>query len=210
MPRVGSSRMSTSGLFASQRPMSTFCMLPPESDWICVLEDGHLMLIFLTFSCTRSSIFLSLMTMPISRYWSRLAMEMLSAMESTPMMPVARRSSVSSAMPCLMASRGRVILSSCPLYLMVPLLCRRMPNRPSISSVRCAPTRPATPRISPLRTLNVQLRKERGLMEVKSFTSKTTSPGTLWRSGNRLVSSRPTIWVMILSVVSSFASQVPM
>ena len=46
-------------------------------------------------------------------------------------------------------------------------------------------------------------------MEVKSLTSNTTSPGTFLRGGYRLVSSRPTIWVMILSVVSSLASQVP-
>ena len=46
-------------------------------------------------------------------------------------------------------------------------------------------------------------------MDVKSLTSKTTSPGTFSRFGYRLVSSRPTISVMILSVVSSLASHVP-
>ncbi|CDB30398.1 dehydrogenase [Firmicutes bacterium CAG:137] len=46
-------------------------------------------------------------------------------------------------------------------------------------------------------------------MEVKFLTSKTTSPGVLHRVGNRLVSSRPTILVMIISVVNSLAAQVP-
>lgn len=47
------------------------------------------------------------------------------------------------------------------------------------------------------------------MMEVKFLTSKTTSPGVLHRVGNRLVSSRPTILVMIISVVNSLAAQVP-
>ena len=37
MPRVGSSRMRTSGLLASQRAISTFCWLPPERLLIAVL-----------------------------------------------------------------------------------------------------------------------------------------------------------------------------
>ena len=40
-----------------------------------------------------------------------------------------------------------------------------------------------TIKISPLRTLKLQWRKLRGLMEVKSSTSKTTSPGTFSRLG---------------------------
>ena len=49
-----------------------------------------------------------------------------------------------------------------------------------------------------------------GLMEVKSFTSNTTLPGTFSLFGNRLDSSRPTILVMMKSVVRSLDSQVPM
>ena len=45
----------------------------------------------------------------------REEMEILSATESTPMMPLPRRSSVSRAMPWSMASLGRVILISLPL-----------------------------------------------------------------------------------------------
>ena len=47
-------------------------------------------------------------------------------------------------------------------------------------------------------------------MEVKSFTSNTTSLGTFSRVGYRLDSSRPTILVMMKSVVSSLEAQVPM
>ena len=91
--------MSTSGSLASQRPMSTFCWLPPESDLIWVLLEGVLMFIFRTFSCTRSSTFRLLIITPKSRYFRSEEIEMLSATLSTPMMPVLRRSSVSMATP---------------------------------------------------------------------------------------------------------------
>ena len=165
---------------------------------------------FATFSCTSCSIFLSSSMMPPMRYLFKEDTETLSAMDKTPRMPVARRSSVSMAMPLLMASRGWLIFSSLPLYVMVPALWQRRPNRPSISSVRWAPTRPATPRISPLRTVKLAWRKLLGLMEVKSFTSNTTSPGTFSRVGYRLDSSRPTILVIMKSVVRSLEDQVPM
>ena len=42
MPLVGSSRISTFGLRASQRASTTFCWLPPESVETRVFEDGVL------------------------------------------------------------------------------------------------------------------------------------------------------------------------
>ena len=61
-----------------------------------------------------------------------------------------------------------------------------------------------------MRSWKLTSRKLLGLMEVKSSTWNTTSPGWLSRSGNRLVSSRPTILVIIMSVVISLAGHVPM
>ena len=136
-------------------------------------------------------------------------METLSAMDSTPRIPVARLSSVSMAIPLLMASLGWAILISCPLYVILPSVWLRSPNRPSINSVRCAPTRPATPRISPFFSWKVTCRKLLGLMDVKSSTSNTTSPGTFSLTGYNSESSRPTILVIMKSVVRPFADQVP-
>ena len=92
-------------------------------------------------------------------------MEILSATLSTPMMPVARRSSVSRATLFRMASRGCRMLTSSPLIHTLPEVWARRPKMPSISSVRWAPTRPATPRISPFFSSKLQWRKERGWMD---------------------------------------------
>ena len=64
MPRVGSSSSSTSGLVRSQRPMMTFCWLPPESDRICVDCPGVLMCIACMAQSVSCRIFLSLRQMP--------------------------------------------------------------------------------------------------------------------------------------------------
>ena len=61
---------------------------------------------FATLSCTSFSTFLSSNRIPPIKYLSSDAMETLSAMESTPKIPVALRSSVSIAMPLLIASVG--------------------------------------------------------------------------------------------------------
>lgn len=82
---------------------------------------------------------------------------------------------------------------------------------PSISSVRCAPTRPATPRISPLCSSKLQWRKERGWMEVKFSTFIiTSSEGVFSSGGYRLDSSRPTILEMMSSLDILATSHLPM
>ena len=131
-------------------------------------------------------------------------------MESTPRMPVALRSSVSMAILLLIASLGWLTFNSFPLYFILPAVWARSPNNPSISSVLCAPTRPATPKISPFFSWKDTWRKLLGLMDVKSSTSNTTSPGVFPRAGYNSESARPTIFVMIKSVVKSFDAHVPM
>ena len=200
-----------SGLLASHRAISTFCWLPPERLLIWVLGLGTLMAIFSLLVWTRSRIFLLSRKMGPLRSASREAMEMLSATLSTPMMPVARRSSVSRATLLEMASRGCLMWTSCPLIQTLPAVWARRPKMPSISSVRWAPTRPATPRISPLYSSKLQWRKERGWMEVKSSTlSMTSLEGWFSSGGYWLDSSRPTILAMISSLVMSATFHLPM
>ena len=131
--------------------------------------------VFSLLVATRSRIFLLSSMMGPLRRASSEAMEMLSATLSTPMMPVARRSSVSRATLFRMASRGCLMVTSSPLIHTLPEVWARRPKMPSISSVRWAPTRPATPRISPFFSSKLQWRKERGWMEVKSSTFIITS-----------------------------------
>ena len=185
--------------------------MPPDRLLIWVLGLGTLMAIFSLLDCTRSRIFLLSSMMGPLRRSSREAMEILSATLSTPMMPVARRSSVSRARLLAMASRGCLMCTSWPLIQTLPAVWARRPKMPSISSVRCAPTRPATPRISPLCSSKLQWRKLRGWMEVKSSTLRTTSlEGWFSSGGYWLESSRPTILAMISSLVMVDTSHLPM
>ena len=103
------------------------------------------------------------------------------------------------------------MLTSSPLIHTLPEVWARRPKMPSISSVRWAPTRPATPRISPFFSSKLQWRNERGWMEVKSSTFiMTSSEGWFSSGGYRLDSSRPTILAMICSLVMSATSHLPM
>ncbi|MPN08366.1 hypothetical protein SDC9_155648 [bioreactor metagenome] len=146
--------------------MMTFCWFPPDRDWMGVLSLGVLMLSFWMFWRTSSEMRLSSSIMWYFRYWERDATATLSLTDSTPKMPVARRSSVIMAIPWLIASLGRAMRICFPRYSTLPSVMARKPKIPSISSVRWAPTRPLTPRISPLRSSKLTCRKDFGLMEV--------------------------------------------
>ncbi len=58
-------------------------------------------------------------------------------------------------MPFSIAVEGESIATGTPSISTSPLSTLSMPNRLSITSLRPAPTRPATPRISPRRTLKL-------------------------------------------------------
>jgi len=113
MPRVGSSSSSTSGCVRIQRPKMTFCWLPPESVLILVCWLGVLIRMALIMLFVASAIFLSLRNGPF-RYFFRLAMTVFARISRIPRMPVARRSSVTSAKPFLMDSRGVLLPTSLP------------------------------------------------------------------------------------------------
>ena len=81
-----------------------------------------------------------------------------------------------------------------PLWIIMPLSIGRRPAMASHSSFWPQPAIPATPRISPLRTLKVAWRKLLGLMEVKSSTWKTTSPGWLSARGTGWSAPGPPSW----------------
>ena len=68
-----------------------------------------------TLSFTSWSTFRLLMKMPALKYLLREEMATLSSTDRTPMMPVARRSSVKRHRPLEMASRGLLIRNSLPL-----------------------------------------------------------------------------------------------
>jgi hypothetical protein len=89
---------------------------------------------------------------PLGLYFGRAAAIMLSRTDSTPMIPVALRSSVRRARSFLMASAGEPIFTDLPWTTISPLSAGYMPKIVSSTSVRPAPIRPAKPRISPRRT----------------------------------------------------------
>ena len=91
-----------------------------------------------------------------------------------------------------------------------PRPCRAgvRPNKTRASSVRPAPTSPASPRISPARTLRVTSRTP-ALWHPRSRTSRTTSPGSTNVLGKTADSSRPTIIRISSPRDTSAISRVP-
>ena len=124
-----------------------------------------------------------------------------------PKIPVARRSSVRRAKPFLMDSRALRFVQTLPSSLMVPDFLVAIPKIFSSVSVRPLPSRPARPTISPRRTLK-ETSRSREYCAVRFSTSRATSPGLFVFGGNWFVSSRPTISLMISSIVISFAGLV--
>ena len=138
-------------------------------------------------------------------HFSRLDIVAFSRIFSIPNMPVARRSSVSSANPFEMDSRAFLFLMGFPSRVIVPLRLVAVPYRFSKSSVRPEPSRPATPIISPRRAVKDTSRSFE-YSAVRFLTSSRTSPISFVLGGYRFVSSRPTISFMISPVVRSAAS----
>ena len=203
MPRVGSSKSRTSGSVKSHLPRITFCWLPPERLLIFVSCVGVLVRIALMDQPVSARMDFSLKAIPFLCFL-RLDITVFSLMFRIPKIPVARRSSVSMAKPFLMDSLAFRFNTCFPSNLMVPDFLVAIPKIFSSVSVRPLPSRPARPTISPLLTLKDTSFK-REYWAVSPSTSRATSPGLFVFGGNWLLSSRPTISLIISSVVRSFA-----
>ena len=83
---------------------------------------------------------------------------MLSRTDSTPMIPVSLRSSVSRPIPAEIAPDGDLIRTCLPLIRISPASTLVTPKIASRTSVRPAPIRPARPRISPLLQVEADVR----------------------------------------------------
>src|SRR5882762_1655780 len=111
-------------------------------------------------------------------------------------------------MPRATASRGLSIRTSLPSSMIRPPVFFAAPNRIRAISVRPAPMRPATPRISPLRTVKLTSFTVGG--PERPSTRRISGPGTaLSTRAAREPSSRPTIRLMSSSIVPVFASTSP-
>jgi hypothetical protein len=115
--------------------------------------------------------------------------------------PCWRRSSGTGATPADIAASGEPFGKSRPATRTVPVVRRSMPKIARTTSVRPAPTSPASATISPRRTVNEMSLNTPS--RARSRTSRTTSPGVVAVLGSSAPSSRPTIDRMMLSMVTS-------
>lgn len=119
--------------------------------------------------------------------------------------PSAWRSSGASPMPTSIASRGRRALGRFPPMLISPAVAGRSPKTTFASSVRPAPTSPASPTTSPARAEKLTSWCQ---AECSPRTSSTTSPTVRWERVKVSSSSRPTISRTISSSVVVSASRI--
>ena len=109
--------------------------------------------------------------------------------------PCALRSSVMSAIPAAIALRGERTTTRLPSTAISPLVGTSAPAIARTISVRPAPTRPASPTISPACTRNATSFTRTPLAELTPRTSSTTgaSAATAGSSGKWFSKARPTI-----------------
>ncbi|OPZ66869.1 MAG: hypothetical protein BWY81_01616 [Firmicutes bacterium ADurb.Bin467] len=209
MPRVGSSRMRTSGSVAIQRARITFCWLPPESSPTFFSASGvampSILMYFSASSCCscRGMGF----NMPL-RDWS--ASMMFSRTVRSPMMPSRLRSSGQKAMFFPIASEGDLTTVGLPLSVICPCVGLTTPNRSCAVSVRPEPSRPAKPIISPFLTVSEISSMAPGApsLSAASITSAPSATVGGFRS-NILIMSLPIIAVTSSSFVISSAAYSP-
>ena len=137
-----------------------------------------------------------------------MASVMLRETPSSSTRPCLRRSSGTRAMPRAVALRGLPFGSGIPSRRTLPLSYGSTPKIARATSLRPAPTRPASPTISPARTVKVMSRNTPA--RVSPSTSSTTSPTSAGSFGNSSVTSRPTIWRTSSSTVVSAIGVVSM
>jgi len=138
----------------------------------------------------------------------RTAMTTLAATDMPRNSPCRLRSSGTRPIPWRMACCGRRIWTGWPSSRISPPVAGCAPKIVSASSVRPAPTSPATPRISPL--CSVKLTSCTWSPRLRLRTSSTISlPGGWLRRSYIWPTSRPTIMRMMSSVVTSATGCVP-
>ena len=198
-----------SGCVKSHRAIRTFCWLPPDRFCINSFMLGVLVCMLSLDSFAALKRLPSCKTPCFAKFLCA-AITVLSSIDRMPNTPLWRRSSVRSANPCAFASRTDFTLNGLPSFSILPDSIARRPNKASTISVRCAPTRPPMPKISPLCSSNDTCWNDFGSGEHRSSTLSTTSfPGVYVFGGKRFVISRPTMRLIIRSVVNSLAGQVP-
>ena len=136
-------------------------------------------------------------------------MTVFSRTESIPKIPVSRRSSVTSAKPFFMASCGLlffIFLSSKTIAENSDFLS---PKMLSSSSLLPAPSSPAMPKISPFCKVKFIFLSFKSSV-VRFFNEKSSLPISLFFEGYLFFNSRPTISLIISSVVMSEAAFVAM
>jgi len=112
------------------------------------------------------------------------------------------RSSVAKPSPARIASSGREIETRLPSTNTSPDCFLSMPKIARAVSVRPAPTSPAMPNISPARTESDMSRT--CFPALICSTRRSSRPSGILIFGNFSLSSRPTMWRMISSIVTSW------
>ena len=194
MPRVGSSSSSTSGCRQNPAAKDNLLLVAAgERVDFASAGDGVLMSHGLNARCpSPAAIFLSLRATAPFRYFFEARDDRVRAdMPEYRGYRVARRSSVSSAKPFLMDSRGVLLPTRLAVAGDLAGSCASRCRRCS-PAVRCVrePSRPATPRISPLRTWMFASLQVGNIQPSGPSTFKmSSSPTTLSFGGKRLVSA---------------------
>ena len=201
MPRVGSSKMTTLEFRASHLPTTTFCWLPPDNPPASTSTLGVLIFRSETALAHMTSSFFRLTTPSLLHSRSRLGRAMFSRMGSLVHRPSFFRSSGASTIPALMASSGQWMVTDFPSRMISPDSLGSTPKIARVVSVRPAPISPAKPTISPAYTSKFTSRTIRPAFRFR--TSKTFSPFSHSTLGNFSLISRPTMLVMISSMVVS-------
>src|SRR4051795_6030186 len=200
MPRVGSSTISTFGPVASHFPRTTFCWLPPDN--VPTLSPSRWYL-----SCSRAahssaSEFSALLRISPLRASARSrVIDVLRAIERSMTRPCWRRSSGTKPTPARIAASGRPGGSRRPATSTWPASALSMPKIARATSLRPAPTSPASATISPARTSRETSKNTPS--RVRRSTWRTVSPTAASCLGKSALRSRPTMRRTISSAVVS-------
>ncbi len=190
MPRVGSSRISSFGSVASHLASTTFCWLPPERNPTGSSRRWKRRRSRSAHSRVRR--FSAPARISPSRVSAFMRVSVaLRAIDRSITRPCIRRSSGTNATPARIAASGRPTASRTPSTSTWPASARSMPKIARATSLRPAPTRPASATISPARTS--KLMSKNTPSRVRRWTDSTGSPISASCLGNSAPSSRPTI-----------------
>ncbi len=203
IPRVGSSTIRSDGFRASHFASTAFCWLPPES-----VHTGSVSRPYLSWSRSAQSR-ANLRSAPGRISPNRRTRRsdesaMLRSIAKSITSPCCRLSSGTRPIPAAIAAVGEAGGSFCPSIRTAPASQRSMPKIARATSVRPAPTSPASATISPLQTWNETSVKTPS--RVSRSTSSTTRPRSLATFGKSASMSRPTIARITDCAVNSFVS----